>query len=195
MAIPIPLLLGGIQGAFQGLAGISQRQKANKLRQSNYIPPALQEELNIGRTQANASLYPGQDIDQNNLRQGTADSFANLQRSATSSGQLLNAGSKLGGQLMRGQQNIARTGQMFRQGAMDRYRQSLRSKANVQQANQNQFQAAKSALIGSSGQNAYNALTSVLGGAAVADYQKTGKGNQLFNPMSLQNMDLSMFLK
>lgn len=178
MPIPIVLALGAAQGLFQGISAISQKRKANKLKASTFEPPALTEEANIARTQANASRYAGQDIDEENLRQSGADSVSNAERAATSSGQLLNVGSKISKQTDRGFRNIARQGEAFRQNALDKYRGVLRSKAQNQLNNQNQFQAAKSALIGSSNQNAYNALSSVLGGAAISDFNKTGKSNQ-----------------
>lgn len=174
----IPLILGGANALFQGISAINQKRKANKLKASTFEPPALTEEANLARTQANASKYAGQSIDEENLRQGAADSVANAERAATSSGQLLNVGSKIANQQQRGMKSIAQRGEMFRQNAMDKYRNVLRAKAQNQMGNQQQFQAAKSALIGSSNQNAYNALSSVLGGLAISDFNKTGKDNQ-----------------
>lgn len=154
--------VGAGSAATQLLAARQQKKEAKKAL--NFMPAGLSEATALSKAQANASRYAGQDIDEANLRQGTADTFSNLSKSTNNSGTLLNAASQLSGQQNKGLQQIARTGQAFKQSAMDRYRQMLLNVADVQQSNRSYSESLKGAAM----RNKMGAANSLLGGIAIA---------------------------
>lgn len=161
----IPLAIGAAQSAMQYNESKKQKQeseKALKFRNS-YVDTSAE----LAKTESNTSRYTGQDVDESNVRQGVADTFSNITRSTRSSGDILNAASRLSGQQQREYQNIAKGSQVFRKGAMDRYRQSLMQQAGVQEQNRQYSENLK----GASSQNKYNAVNSVLGGVAATDWE------------------------
>lgn len=182
----VPLVVGGAQALFQAFQGGQQRKAAR--RAEGYVPPALKEEENIARTQASATRYAGQDQDETQVRQGVADTFSNVSRATTSSGEVLNAASKLSGSQDRALQGIQRTGQVFRQNAMDRLRGTLARKAGAQM----QARMYAENLRGAAARNEYNAVSSLAGGVIQGEMTKDwnttfGKNtnpSMIFNPMA-----------
>lgn len=164
----IPLAIGLAQALGQFAQARKQNKEADKAL--SYRNPYIDTAANNARLEANSTRYPGQDTDEANIRQGTADTFSNLSRSLRSSGDLVNASSKLSGSQQRAFQDTAKQGQIFRRSAMDRYRQLLMQQAGVADANRQYSEALK----GSAQQNKYNALNSVLGGAALSDFSGIG---------------------
>lgn len=158
----IPLAVGGVQSIYQLFQANKQRKEADKA--ANYIPPSLLEEESLARTQAGATRYAGQDQDEANVRQGVADTFANVSRASTSSGDILNAASKLDNSQSKALQGIQRTGQVFKQNAMDRLRGTLARKAGAQM----QARMYAENLRGAAAKNEYNAVNSALGGVVQA---------------------------
>lgn len=182
----IPLAVAGGQAIYQYFQGEKQKNEAKKAE--SYVPPSLLQEENMARVQAGATRYAGQDQDETLVRQGTADTFANVSRATTSSGDLLNAASKLDASQSKAFQGIAKTGQIFHQNAMDRLRGTLARKAGAQM--QSRMYAEN--LRGAATQNQYNAAKTLGGGIVQAglanDWNKTFGQNtnstMMFNPMS-----------
>lgn len=182
----VPLAIGAGQALFQAFQSGRQRRAANQAE--GFIPPGLKEEENIARTQAGATRYAGQDQDEAQVRQGVSDTFSNVSRATTSSGEVLNAASKLSGAQDRAIQGIQRTGQVFRQNAMDRLRGTLARKAGAQM----QARMYAENLRGAAARNEYNAVSSLAGGVIqggmTKDWNTTfGKNtnpSMIFNPMA-----------
>lgn len=192
----VPLAVASGQAIYQLFQGQKQRREADKVQ--GYVPPSLVEEENLARTQAGATQYAGQAEDESRVRQGVADTFANVSRASTSSGDVLNAASKLHGAQSDAMQGIAKTGQIFRQSALDRLRGAQARKAGAQM--QSRMYAEN--LRGAAARNEYNAINSLAGGVVQAgmtnDWNKTfGKntnpmmsmmgmmGGGTFNPMMM----------
>lgn len=167
----VPLLMAAGQAGYQMYQGYKQNQEADK--QQNYLPPGMVEAENLARTQANATRYAGQDQDETNIRRTTADTFQNIKTATTSSGELVNAASKLHGAQGRAMDGVAKTGQIFKQNSLDRYRQTQAQKAGLQM--QSRMYAEN--LRGAASKNQYNAVNSLAGGIAMAgnahDWNKT----------------------
>lgn len=183
----VPLLIAAGQAGYQFFQAARQRREAKEA--ANYVPPALLSAENIAKVTANATRYPGQDEDEAAIRQGTSDTFANIERASSSSGQLINAASGLHNAQARAIQGTARTAQLFKQSALDRYRSVLAQKAGVQM----QGRMYSEQLKGAAARNEYNAVNSLGGGVAQAgisnDWNKTyGKNTNptmmMFNPMA-----------
>lgn len=168
----VPLAIGGAQALGQLLGARKQKKEARKAL--DYMPPALTEATNTARAQSQSQRYAGQDIDEANVRQTTADTFGNVAKSTTSTGALLNAASQLNTAQARGMQQIGQKAMNFRENAMDKYRQMLLQKADVQIGNKRYSEALK----GSAMQNRMNALNSVLSGVAASDFG--GKAPKMF---------------
>lgn len=180
----VPLIVGAAQAAGQAYMSARQRKEADKAQK--FIPDALKEEENIARVQAGATRYAGQSQDEAMVRQGVADTFGNITRSTTSSGEILNAASKLAGSQDRAIQGIQAKGEVFRQNAMDRLRGTLARKANAQM--QSRMYAEN--LRGAAAQNLYNSVNSLAGGVVQSEMTKDwnetfGKNTNptMFNPM------------
>jgi hypothetical protein len=184
MAALLPLALSGVQAGMQLWNARQQRKEAKKAM--NFMTNSLNNVVNEDRLRANSTRYAGQDQDESNLRQGIADTFANVSRATSNSGDLLNAASKLQNAQAQGYQQIARQGQMFKQSAMDRYRDSLLRKSEMEAGNKRYSEALK----GSAMRNTYNAVNTVLGGVAASYDGGNGRGlasnsNQGVNTKSL----------
>lgn len=176
----IPLLVGAGQAGYQFFQAAKQRREAEKAK--NYLPPGLVQAENIARVEAGATRYPGQTRDESNIRQNTADTFQNVSRATTSSGDLLNAASKLNNAQGRALEGVARNADIFKQNALDRYRSTLAQKAGYQM----QARMYSEQLKGAAARNEYNGVTSLGGGAIQAGL--AGDWNKMFggaNPVTM----------
>jgi hypothetical protein len=167
-------------GAAQGIGQLLQARKQKKLAKDamNFMPGGLTEATNMAQAQSNSQRYAGQDADESNIRQNTADTFSNVAKSTNSTGTLLNAASRLNAAQGNAMNTVAQRAANFRENAMDKYRNLLLQKANVQTSNQQYSEALK----GSATQNKYNALNSMLGGIAAAPFAGGGGRNSKLGP-------------
>lgn len=170
----LPALLPIGIGLAQGIGQLYQAEQEKKLAQEalNYMPAGLTEATNSARAQTNSQRYAGQDTDEANIRQNTADTFSNVSKSTRSPGTLLNAASQLNTAQARGMNQVGQRAAAFRENAMDKYRNMLLQQSNVQMGNQRYSQA----LQGAATRNKYNALNSVLGGLATGAQFAKGFG-------------------
>lgn len=186
--VPVPLLVGLGTGLFQAAAAGRQRRQARRMQPSSFIPPALREAEGSASREAMATRYPGQDVDEANVRQTATDAFHNVARSSSSPSATVNAASRLAGFQQREMRRIGAEARRFRANATDRLRQIQLRKAGVQAENRRQFEAAKSALRGASSQNLFNAISSIGAGAVVSHLEggRGGGGQGLFttNPVT-----------
>lgn len=166
----IPLAISAVQAISQASQAKKQEKQAEKAL--DYTNPYVESAASSARAQANTSRYAGQDQDESNVRQGVADAFSNVSRSTNSSGDILNAASRLSGQQQKAYQDIGKSAQIFRQGSMDKYRQVQMQQAGI--ADQNR--AYSENLKGAASQNRYNAVNSVLGGVASTNWKSLLNG-------------------
>lgn len=157
----------------------AEKQKDAAAKALNRRNPALDSATNQSQALANSSRYAGQDVDEANVRQATADTFNNISKASRSSGDILNAGARLQNQQAKGYQAIAQGAAGFRQSAAEKYRQML-----LQQAGQlNDNYQYSEALKGASQQNNYNAVQTLAGGAAMA-FGNQRRGGAFFPGMN-----------
>jgi hypothetical protein len=170
--MPLPLAALAIGAGVQGVAkiaqGISQKNKAKNLKESTFIPPAVLEAERLAKQQENATRYAGQDVDETNIRQGTATGISNVNKAATSSADALNMGSAIVGREQNQMRQLGKTLQMFKEQGRQSRRQALTQKAFAQARNKQQFEAAKSGLKGAATQNIYGGVSDLAGGLVSA---------------------------
>jgi hypothetical protein len=166
----IPLAIAGVSAWQQ--AEQSKKQKAEAKKALQYRNSAVDTAEQTAKNEASATRYAGQDVDESNVRQGVSDTFNNISRSTRSSGDVLNASSRLSGQQQREYQNIGKGAKIFRQNAMDKYRQTLMQQAGVQDSNRQYSEALK----GAAAQNRYNAWSTLGGGVAATNFGGGGGG-------------------
>lgn len=165
----IPLAIAAASAYAQHRQAVKQKEAASKA--ASYRNPALDAATNQSQALANSSRYAGQDVDEANVRQATADTFNNISKASRSSSDIVNAGARLQNQQARGYQSIAQGAASFRQSAAEKYRQML-----LQQAGQlnNNYQYSE-ALKGASQQNNYNAVQTLAGGVAATPWDQVFK--------------------
>jgi hypothetical protein len=162
MAIPALLMAG--QVGYQLYQAHQQAQAAKKLKQSNYVPSAVNEAITSAKIDSNASspMY----------RRG-------LEKIGQSTARTLDAAKRIGGSSSSLQQSVtdadAREKEVlkdlevsdasFRAQSKQNLQGLLMKKGQFQQQSKDAYDSAKSALIGASKQNVFNAITTGAEGA------------------------------
>lgn len=160
----IPLAIAAAQGISQlSRARKQKKAAADALKHRN---PALDAATNSANNEANATRYAGQDIAEQNIRQGVADAYSNVTRATRSSADAVNAAARLQSAQQRAYQGVAQNNAAFRQNAADKYRGMLLRQAGLRDENRQYSETLK----GAAAQNQYNALNSVLGGVAMTNW-------------------------
>ena len=131
---------------------------AKKLKEDSFIPPALQAKIDAAKIKANATLFPGQPQAEEQIREASSGAINQVRRSTSSTSDVLNTVAAVDAQEKNSRVDLARTNAEF-QNQADRELGATQSEvAGVEQGNRDQFNAAKSALIGASDQNIFNGL-------------------------------------
>lgn len=152
------LALSAIPSLFQFGKAAKQKKLAKELKEDSFIPPALQAKLDAAKIRANATLFPGQPQAEEQIREASAGSINQVRRTASSTSDVLNTVAAIDAQEKNSRVELARTNAEF-QNQADRELGTTQSEvAEVEQGNRDQFNAAKSALLGASDQNIFNGL-------------------------------------
>jgi hypothetical protein len=130
-----------------------QKKELDNLKESDFIPPSLLQAESLASKNTNASRYAGQDIDEANIRQSSANAVSNVSRATTSSTNLVNAAMGIQGNENRAMQGVSKTMQNFKDRNQANWTRLLLLKANAQAGNRRQYEASKSALQGAIMQN------------------------------------------
>lgn len=168
----LPASLALLPSIFQFGQSIAQRNKANNLQQSNYIPPSVQNAVANARLNAGATEAPGQDQALSRIRTSTANSILNAKKTASNAAQLSSSVGESEGREKQDLQGLTANNQAFQFRNRQDLMKWLGIRGEYEQSNYDKFNAAKSALIGASNQNAFNALT----GAATTGLVALDKG-------------------
>ena len=130
-----------------------QQKELNSLKESDYIAPGLLQAEALANKNANATRYAGQDIDEANIRQNSANAMSNVSRGTTSGTNVVNAALGIQGNENRAFQGVSKTLQNFKDRNQANWTRLLLQKANAQMGNRRQYEASKSALQGAIMQN------------------------------------------
>lgn len=174
--------LGGALAAapalMQGIQGLSQRNKAKRLKQSDFdfMPLGLKENKALSQQQAYSRRAPGAAQAEENIRRNQANTIAAAQRmyggdtnkmAAIASGANVHANDAV--------KQVATLGQQFSENAFNRLQQSNNAMAGQQRQNYTDYWKTKSALLYASDQNIFNAINNA--SSAGLAYLSGKKGN------------------
>lgn len=158
MAIITALAALGKAG-YQAYQADQQKKEAKKLKPSNYVPPGVQEAESNARLKANSSVAPGYGRTVDKLRTSTANTVARLQKASTNSNVIqqgvMDADSKEKEIL----KDLEVKNEAFKADNMGKLNQVLGLKGVYQEKSRDDYNAAKSALLGASKKNNYNAVS------------------------------------
>lgn len=162
MPLPLlPLLATAAPGLWQGISGIIQGSKANKVRLQDTRPDSLKEEVAIRRQAANSALMPGQKAAESNIRQNAANSAAALAQAGTGSSGILAGLSRLNQNTNQATQQLATQAAGYQDQARNQLVGSLRQDAVYRTADQNAFNREKAALKQASAANLFGGLSTL----------------------------------
>lgn len=170
------LIGAGIGAGAKLILGANQRAQAKKLKPSDYLPPAARENALHAQMQANATTYPGQTQDQTRADQTTANAVGQIQKNSKSATDILNSAGLIQARGNAVNNDIAQRYQQFKQGALARLMGTNQQLAGYQNQNQQQYYAAKSALLGAGIQNTYGGISDIGGGIAAASRPQYAPG-------------------
>lgn len=170
--------LAAIPAIVQGIKGIGQRNRARRLKQSDfdYMPLALQENKALAQQQAYSRRAPGAALAEENIRRNQANTIAAAQRMY--GGDTNKMGAVVSGAGIHANdatRQVAAMGQQFSEGAFSRLQQTNNAMAGQQRQNYNDFMKTKSALLYASDQNIFNAVNN--SASAGLAYLSGKKGN------------------
>lgn len=175
MALPAVLSLA--PSLVQGVMGIAQNRRANKVRPDSYVPPSLNRAIGINESLASKSVSPGynqaiQDI--NEAQESTMD--AAIQAGGNAS-QIQETISRADAGTKNTLRALQANNENYRENNLLRLNNSLIQKSDFEQRNRDKYNAAKSALRGASQQNLYNSITN----AAEAGILGLGRDNTILS--------------
>lgn len=143
----------------QAATAYKQKRMAKNLKKSDYIPPALLESESLARNAANATQLPGQGRAEDNLDKATANTVSQARRTSNDSASVME---QVQAADAKTKQVVGDFGMKLADFKLDNQRNLqgvLSQKAQAEQANQDAYNAAKSALKGGSSVNAFNAVS------------------------------------
>lgn len=163
-----PVTIGAmmVPTVLQGAKAIQQNVLAKNLKKSNYIPPGMTEAEAMARAASNATQAPGQSVAEDKVDQQTANTTAAVRTAAKDSSTVLDKVQQADAISKSKKNDINAKAQEFKYRNQKSLEGTLKQKAQYQQNNENQYNAAKSALRGASDVNAFNAAQN-LGTAAI----------------------------
>lgn len=165
------LIGAGVGAGAKMIVGANQRAAAKRLKPNSFIPPSATENNVLARYMFNATAYPGQEQDIARGERTTANAVGQLQKNAKSSTDILNSASLIQARGTNLNNDIAQRYQQYKQGAVARLMGTNQQVAGYQNQNQQQYLAAKSALLGAGLQNIYGGVSDIGGGiAAMSGY-------------------------
>lgn len=163
MAVPIAALVAVGQAGYQAYKGHQQEKKAKKLKQSNYVPPALEEAIVSSRMEAN-SLSPGYNRAMERARRSTGNTLTSAKRIGGSASQIQQTLVDSDAREKEISKDIEVAESANRTMAKRNLQGLLVTKGGFQKQSKDALDAAKSALIGAGEQNKYNAVTNLAEG-------------------------------
>lgn len=154
----IPILTTLATSAYQKYQGDKQKKLAGKIKPSNYIPPSVQEAVAGARIDANASVAPGYGRTVDKLRTSSANTIARTMRGTKNAGTIQQSVADADAREKEVLKDLEVANEGYRANAKGRLNQTLGVQAGHERASFENYNQAKSALIGSSLQNKFNAF-------------------------------------
>lgn len=153
-----PALLALGQAGYQFYKSEQQKEKARKLKNSNYIPQSVKDAETMSRQGLN-SQAPGFDRGLQKIRQSTASTINSAARVGGTAGQVQQAVADSDAREKETTKDLAVSNAAWKAQQRDSYQNNLQIKGRYEKASYDAWQSAKSALKGAANQNQYNAIT------------------------------------
>ena len=173
-------LIGLGTAAYSLYKGHQQRKKARQLKNSNYVPPSVQEAVANSRMAASGTS-PEYLRGQQKLRLSTQNTVNNARRVGGSAGQIQQAVADSDAREKEAVKDLEVSDAAYRNNNRLALNQQLGIQGQYEKESYDNYNAAKSALLGAAEQNTYNGITQGLEaganlGADIADYTAAKKG-------------------
>lgn len=155
----IAILANVAKAGFQFYQGQKQKKMANNLKAHTYIPPAIQEAEANARMQAGSSVAPGYDRFMDKLKTQSANTIAAASRSTNNPNVVQQSVMDADARNKELIKDIEVNNQSWRAQNMDKLNRTLGIKGSFEKDSFDDYNATKSALLGSSMQNKFNAVS------------------------------------
>lgn len=168
-----PLLIAGIPAAAQLIGGLLQKNKANNLKKSNYVPPQLLMNKDLAAQQAYSRRAPGSAFAEEQNRRGQANQIASAQRSFGGDANKIaavTAGAMA--QTQDANSRIAAQGQQFSENAFGRLSNANTALAANDRQNQSDYLQTKNALDNAGNTNIFGGISNLATAGLLAKADK-----------------------
>jgi len=163
----IPLAIAAGTSLYQHYKANQQRDKANSLKPSNYVPPALQDAEATAQMSANAES-PGYSRGLDKIKQSTENTINAATRIGGNPAQVAQQVADADLREKELSKDLAVSDASYRAGQRNNLQNIQLAKSGYQKASYDAFTAAQSALRGAADQNDYSALMNLGEGAVNA---------------------------
>lgn len=187
--LTISILANLGKAGYQFFQGQKQKQMANSLKPSNYVPPAIREAEASSRLQANASVAPGYGRFLDRLQTDTANTIAGAARATRNPNQIQQAVMDSDARNKELIKDIEVNNQAWQAQNRDKLNRVLGIKGGFERDSWDAYNATKSSLLGASMRNKYNAVSGLAEAGtylAAIDMMsgKSGGSSALTNPFA-----------
>lgn len=176
-----PALLALLPSLFQMGQSYAQKQKADNLKNSNYVPPSVQSGVDIATQGAAASTSPGYANQLQKVKTVGANSISKAKQVAGDPNQLQSAVQQVDARERDNTRDLSNRNQEFQFQNRGQLMKWLGIRGASEQRSTDAYNATKSALIGASQQNMYNGITgaAAVGIKAIGSNDNTGTSGSL----------------
>jgi hypothetical protein len=177
----IPALIAVAQAGYQLYKSEDQKKKASKLKDNNYVPSAVNEAVNSARIDSNSSS-PHFARGLEKIKQSSASSINTAKSIGGSTGQIQQSVANIDAHEKESLKDLEVYDSAYRTERKNNLQNLLMMKGSYQKDSRDAYDAARSALIGASERNQYNAFSTALEGVATAipdsAYSRSGKATE-----------------
>jgi hypothetical protein len=189
MAIPIMAVMALAQAGYGMYKSQQQKKAAKKLKDSNFVPTAVEEAVQSSRLQANATS-PEYQRGLEKLKQSTANTISSSKRVGGTAGQIQQSVADADAREKENIKDLSVAAAGTKAQARGELQNLLLTKGGYQKESRDAYNASKSALLGAAEQNQYNAITTGAQGLVSAFPGKTPTTNPATGPRAF-NSNLS----
>lgn len=177
--MPAPLLLAAIPALAQTVGGLLQKNQANNLKKSNYVPPELMMNKDLAAQQAYSRRAPGAALAEEQNRRLQANQLAAAQRSfGGDANKMAAVASASTAQATDANARIAAQGQQFSENAFGRLSNANTALAQNDRQNQVEYLQTRNALDQAGNTNIFSGLSNFATAGLLAGAAKGNKTAQ-----------------
>lgn len=155
----IPLLISAGMAGYQLYQAHQQKKEAEKMKPSNYVPPSVNEAVTSARMQNNATMGPATARGLQRLMRSSANSIEAQKRLGGSQNAIMQSVSDAETNEKAALKDLSVADAAFKVDNQRNLQGLLMQKGGMERMAYDDYNSAKSALIGASKQNTYNAIS------------------------------------